>query len=350
MGDKVAKVSGKQVGFRVQNEVLYRFYNFSIALFLLVLLSPHLLLISLLLLVTQGTNIFYSGPRYGRNQKIFQIIKFRTLCTAKAKELTKDRTLPKGSKIETPLGSFLRETRLDELPQLFNVLRGDMNFCGPRPVRPEIAEIERGRIPGYDNRFKVRPGLIGPTQAYFGHSASKRLRAKMNNCLVDRPVNLIAEIRLMGAIAWSMVSKVVSKLYNRATRLAAKASGRPAPVKPRHDMWVVSDNSVLVAPVEKIGLRSIEIPTLQGVGDGDNPTLCIRLSSGSVRKARICLSETEKDRVYSYTAETEAGEYTIERYALRMVVVPPKLKVVPVKRGNVRRLANLGNRLRAGQQ
>ncbi|SDD77178.1 Sugar transferase involved in LPS biosynthesis (colanic, teichoic acid) [Paracoccus isoporae] len=310
--------SGYRIGFQPGNELFYRSYNFLLAAICLVAFLPLLLLISLLLFCTQGPEIFYRGARLGRDQRPFHILKFRTLCSRRAREVTRDRTLPKDAGIETPLGGMLRETRLDELPQLFNVLRGDMNICGPRPVRAEIAEIERHRIPDYDRRFSVRPGLIGPTQAYFSHGTSKRVRARMNNRLVARPVSLLAELGLLGRVASSMLLRILGRVGGWTIRRAPQA---------RPDMWLVSRGGQRLCLVEKIGLRRITAPGLPDGMIGETATLYIRLRGGGLRSARIVMSGPNGSGEYSYTAESEFGEFVIERYALGLVVVRPELSV-----------------------
>ena len=102
----------------------------------------------------------------------------------------KFRTLPVGAqkKIGSKLLSFrhcklpffskfLRDTRLDELPQLFNIMKGEMDFLGPRPLRPEIYDHMCKGITNYDLRFNVRPGLVGYSQLFTPHSSPKRIRA-----------------------------------------------------------------------------------------------------------------------------------------------------------------------------
>lgn len=308
--------SGHQIGFRPRHEFLYRVYNALLAALFLLVFLPLLGLISLMLFCTQGRGIFYRGARLGRNQQEFHILKFRTLCSRRAKEVTRDRTLPMDAGIETPLGGILRETRLDELPQLFNVLRGDMNICGPRPVRAEIAQIERGRIPDYDRRFDVRPGLIGPTQAYFSHGSSKRLRARMNNRLVARPVSVLAELGLLGRVGAAMLVRIAGRIGGRVS--LKRADRRP-------DIRLVIRDGEEICLVEKIGLRRITVPSLPDDMTGARAVLYIRLRAGGLRRARILLSGPEEGGEYSYTAESEYGEFVIERYALGLVVVRPDL-------------------------
>lgn len=313
-----------QMGFKPENPELYRAYNFTISLTLIIVLLPFFVIISASLIATQGFGVFYRGPRLGVDKRTFQIYKFRTLCSRRAPELTRCCPLPKNANIETPLGKFLRETRLDELPQLFNILKGDMNICGPRPVRPEIAAIERTRIVNYDRRFSVKPGLVGPTQAYFGHGASKRVRARMNNRVATRPVSIAAELMLLARIGFSVFSKIIAEIARVATRTATG----PGPAC-RPDIWLVREGGDWLCAVDAIGARRIEARSLTCAAGGETAMLYIRLRSGALRKAKILLSDSGQFGVFSYTAQTEFGEFIIERYALGLVVLPPKIGALP---------------------
>lgn len=305
------------VGFRTASPKAYRTYNFTVAFALLVLAAPTLIVISLFLAITQGPKIIYRGPRIGKDQREFHILKFRTLCPHRAKLVTADRTLPADANIETPLGKFLRETRLDELPQLLNILMGDMNICGPRPVRAEIAEIERRRTSGYDTRFDVRPGLIGPTQACFGHSASKRLRARMNNLAVRRPVDISAELALLGRIGLSILERLSGKAMRILTRKKMKST---------KDIWIENRSFGERMSVHAIDLKTVRIAR-PNVSQGIH-YMVIRLQSGAVRQARVELQPTSTNGVFSYQVVDEIGAYIIERYALGRVVIPPRVAYV----------------------
>ena len=316
-----------QVGFYPSNPIAHRLFNFMMAALLVLLSAPLFIIICLLLYATQGREIFYCGPRLGEGQKTFNILKFRTLCSKRASAMTRNCPLPRDARIETPLGGALRDSRLDELPQLFNILKGDMNICGPRPVRPEIAAIERERIPGYDLRFAVKPGLIGPTQACFGHATSKRIRARMNNRLVMRPVSLMADLVLLARIGWSVLSKVGAELGRVALRSAAVSLPDRRP-----DIWLANQRGERLGAVEAIGATTFRATGLPGSMAGERAVLHVRLRSGALRKARILISRCGDFGMFSYAAETEYGAFVIERYALGLVVLPPKLETIPVER------------------
>ena len=115
------------------------------------------------------------------------------------------------------MGKYLRASRLDELPQLFNIVRGDMNIVGPRPVRRELAAIEEARNPHYAVRFRVKPGLIGPTQVYMSHGTSKRLRARYNYKLCTNPVVYRQEVRLFVSVALAVLGKSLRLVAEKIT-------------------------------------------------------------------------------------------------------------------------------------
>ena len=163
------------------------------AFFLLVSL-PLTLPIALLLLATSGTPLFYRGERVGRGGHVFEMLKFRTL-----KRGAEDRLGPylgeelvRRTKAETTkLGGWLRATQLDEVPQLLNVLRGDMSLVGPRPIRPRFFEELAGELPAYWQRLVVRPGLTGFAQVRRGYETSMAEKLAHDlEWIADRSVRL----------------------------------------------------------------------------------------------------------------------------------------------------------------
>ena len=144
------------------------------AFFLLVAL-PLLVLIAAALLLTSGLPLFYKGERVGRGGRIFGMRKFRTLRRGAEDRLGPylGAELVERTRAETTrLGRRLRATQLDELPQLWNILRGDMSFVGPRPIRPRFFEQLASELPAYWQRLVVRPGLTGFAQVRGGYESS----------------------------------------------------------------------------------------------------------------------------------------------------------------------------------
>jgi lipopolysaccharide/colanic/teichoic acid biosynthesis glycosyltransferase len=133
------------------------------ALVLLVLSAPLLLLAALAIKLTSRGPVFYSQTRVGRGGRPYTIYKLRTM-THNCERHSGARWSTKGDSRITPVGRFLRRTHIDELPQLWNVLRGDMSLVGPRPERPEFIPQLAAEIPGYRERLLVRPGLTGLAQ------------------------------------------------------------------------------------------------------------------------------------------------------------------------------------------
>jgi lipopolysaccharide/colanic/teichoic acid biosynthesis glycosyltransferase len=133
------------------------------ALVMLVLGGPLILALALLVKLTSRGPAFYTQTRLGRHGTLFTIYKLRTMVN-RCESLTGPRWSMPGDPRVTALGRFLRSTHLDELPQLLNVLRGDMSLIGPRPERPEfLPELERA-CPRYRERLAVRPGVTGLAQ------------------------------------------------------------------------------------------------------------------------------------------------------------------------------------------
>ena len=135
---------------------LKRPFDFIISFIALIVLLPVFLLVALLLLVANRGDVFFMQPRPGKGGKVFRVIKFKTMNDLKDKE---GNLLPDEKRL-TPVGSFVRKTSLDEIPQLLNVLKGDMSLIGPRPLLVDY-------LPWYDDRQKrrheVRPGITGWT-------------------------------------------------------------------------------------------------------------------------------------------------------------------------------------------
>jgi exopolysaccharide biosynthesis polyprenyl glycosylphosphotransferase len=144
--------------------------DFIIASSLLILTSPVMLVAAILIKLTSKGPIVYSQKRVGLGGKVFTIYKFRSMRTDAEKDGAKWAT--KNDNRITPIGKIMRFSRIDELPQLINVLRGEMSMVGPRPERPEFVRKLQESIPFYEMRHMMRPGLSGWAQVRYQYANS----------------------------------------------------------------------------------------------------------------------------------------------------------------------------------
>lgn len=152
-------------GLPWDQQILKRMEDILISGVMLLLTSPFFLIIALMIKCTDKGPVFYTQQRLTLNGKVFQIYKFRTMVVDAEKKSGPVKAGDKDPRI-LPVGHFLRATRLDELPQLLNILKGDMSLVGPRPERPELASIITKNIPEFEYRLKVKAGLTGYAQIY----------------------------------------------------------------------------------------------------------------------------------------------------------------------------------------
>lgn len=137
---------------------------------LIAMFAPLWLLLPLAIRLTSGGPVVYRQARVGYRGRVFPLLKFRTMRASA--EAAGPRWASTDDPRVTPLGRWLRKSRMDELPQLVNVLRGEMSFVGPRPERPEFYQMLDGRIPLFHLRLMVRPGITGWAQVRQGYAAS----------------------------------------------------------------------------------------------------------------------------------------------------------------------------------
>ncbi len=152
-------------------EVLKRFFDIIFSVLLSIVVLPFIPLFSLAVKLESSGPVFYRQRRLGQNGKIFEIIKFRTM--SKDAEAKSGAVWAKenDSRI-TRLGKIFRKARIDELPQLWNILRGEMSFVGPRAERPEFHDKLKNNIPFYEGRYIIKPGLSGWAQINYRYGSS----------------------------------------------------------------------------------------------------------------------------------------------------------------------------------
>jgi lipopolysaccharide/colanic/teichoic acid biosynthesis glycosyltransferase len=159
-----------------------------------ILLAPVALLIAAALFVTSGRPVLYRGERVGRRGHFFQMLKFRTLRPGAESRIGQylGEELVRHTETElTRFGRWLKASQLDEIPQLWNVLRGDMSFVGPRPIRPRFFAELAHDLPAYWQRLVVRPGLTGFAQVRRGYETSMAEKLAHDlEWIADRSVRL----------------------------------------------------------------------------------------------------------------------------------------------------------------
>lgn len=150
-------------GLKLEQRMLKRFFDILLSLIMLVILSPFMLIIAICIKAYDGGPVLYSQVRLTKGGRKFKVLKFRSMIKDAEKRTGAKLASEHDDRI-TPVGRVIRKIRLDEVPQLINVLKGDMSFVGPRPERPEFAEKYEETMPEFKYRLKVKAGLTGFAQ------------------------------------------------------------------------------------------------------------------------------------------------------------------------------------------
>ena len=174
-----------------------RFLDFILSLTALIVLFPILLILTVIGAFAMKGNPFFVQPRPGKKgkngkERIFKLIKLRTMSNAKDKE---GNLLPDEVRLNK-YGRFLRSTSLDELPELLNILKGDMSVVGPRPERKVLADEICKEVPEFDYRLKVRGGLTGYAQIYGKYNTSSYDKLRLDLMYIEN-YSLLLDIKLI---------------------------------------------------------------------------------------------------------------------------------------------------------
>ena len=177
-----------------RRDVVLRALDILLSAFFLLVSLPLTVPIAVVIMVASGRPLFYRGERVGRGGQVFEMRKFRTLRAGAEERLGPylGEELVRRTRTETTrTGGWLRATQLDEIPQLLNVLRGDMSLVGPRPIRPRFFEELAAELPAYWQRLVVRPGLTGFAQVRRGYETSMAEKLAHDlEWIADRSVRL----------------------------------------------------------------------------------------------------------------------------------------------------------------
>lgn len=199
---------------------------------LLIPATPLMLVTAAAILVFDGKPVFYRQTRVGKGGRTFQILKFRSM-SRDAEQATGPVWAGDHDRRITPLGRWLRRSHLDELPQLINVVRGEMNLIGPRPERPEFVDQLAEQIPRYHGRLAVRPGITGLAQLRLGYDRSVADVARKVE--IDLSYIESASASTDGKLLLHTVPYLVSKIIRPGGRPTRDDRSRVAPSPPALD-------------------------------------------------------------------------------------------------------------------
>lgn len=184
----------------IYRKYIKRLLDFTSALLMLIVLSPLLLVITIWLhFANKGAGAFFTQERPGKDERIFQLYKFKSMTDERDDE---GNLLPDGKRL-TPVGRFIRKTSLDELPQLWNVLKGNMSFIGPRPLLVQYLPLYSA---SQRRRHEVRPGITGWAQVSGRNAISWEKKFSLDVWYVDH-----LSFRLDCFIMWRTFIKVLKR-------------------------------------------------------------------------------------------------------------------------------------------
>ena len=179
--------------------------EFCLAVAAIIVCSPLLVAIALVIWLEDRGHAFHTQERVGQGGKLFKMYKFRSMREAGKPEEALPWTEKNDPRV-TRVGRILRKTGLDELPQLFNIARGDMSFVGPRPESPELARQFSRENPQYELRHAVRPGLTGLAQVYREYDTPAMEKLDFDLRYV-RDQSLLLDVKVMLLTVWVIVKR-----------------------------------------------------------------------------------------------------------------------------------------------
>ena len=174
----------RNYGLDFEQRLFKRIFDIIFSIAALIFLSPFMIAVAALVKFYDGGTVFYKQKRLTLDGREFYIYKFRSMIADAEKEGVAQLASDDDPRI-TPVGKFLRKVRMDELPQLFNILKGEMSVVGPRPERPELSEMYRKEMPEFEFRLKVKAGLTGYAQVTGAYDTSPYDKLKMDLMYIE---------------------------------------------------------------------------------------------------------------------------------------------------------------------
>jgi len=185
----------REYSLTLEQRFVKRLIDLVCSAILIVITSPIMLITAIVIKAYDGGPVLYKQVRCTQNQREFEIMKFRSMRTDAEKDGVARLAQKNDSRI-TPIGKFIRKVRIDELPQLINIFRGDMSFIGPRPERPEIISQYMEIMPEFAYRMKVKAGLAGYAQVYGKYNTTPYDKLKLDLTYIEN-YSLWMDIQLM---------------------------------------------------------------------------------------------------------------------------------------------------------
>ncbi|NCB92668.1 MAG: sugar transferase [Clostridia bacterium] len=185
----------RNYGLTFEQKLVKRLLDLVVSVIMTIVASPFMLISAIAIKLYDGGPVLFKQKRYTIDRKEFYVYKFRSMIVDAEKDGVARLASKNDSRI-TPVGEILRKTRLDELPQLFNILKGDMSLVGPRPERPEIAVEYEKEIPEFAFRLKVKAGLTGYAQVYGKYNTTAYDKLKLDLMYIEN-YSLISDLKLL---------------------------------------------------------------------------------------------------------------------------------------------------------
>lgn len=200
-----------------------RLFDVMSASILLILSSPLFLLTAFAVKFTDGGPAFYRQTRLTQHGRHFDVLKFRSMRVDAEKDGVARLSTGEGDNRITPVGRFIRKCRLDELPQLINIIKGDMSVVGPRPERPEIAEKYEKSLPEFHLRLQGKAGLTGYAQVYGKYNTAPYDKLEMDLMYLARP-SFIEDLRIIFATIKILFKADSTEGVENGNRIDSKSS------------------------------------------------------------------------------------------------------------------------------
>ena len=208
----IMNISGSNI--RLEDAIVKRLFDLILSVVAAIILSPFMIAVAIAIKADDGGSILYKQERLTINGKKFNIFKFRSMVENAESDGVAVLSTGENDDRITKVGKFIRKTRLDELPQLFNIIKGDMSIVGPRPERPEIAAEYEEKLPSFKLRLQVKAGLTGYAQVYGKYNTDPYDKLEMDLIYISR-MSVLLDFQIMLATIPILFRKESTEGFNK---------------------------------------------------------------------------------------------------------------------------------------